>query len=278
MPLYVQTNVASLEVQRNLNVSEGVLAKSFQRLSSGFRINSASDDAAGLSISEGLKAQIRSYAVAERNAAQGVSMLETAEGALGSMSDLLGRMRELAVQASNGDLTTTDRSFLGVEFAQLRSEIDRIAEATVFNSNSLLNTNASSVAFQVNIFNSAATTDRITVTFAATGTANLAVSAGVSVGGAASAGQAAIASIDASLVTVNTRRSSFGASINRLQVTIANLQSIRTNLSAANSRIRDVDVAEETSVLARTQVVRQAGTAVLAQANAQPNLALSLLR
>ncbi len=277
MPLYIQTNVASLEAQRNLNATNGVLAKSFQRLSSGFRINSAADDAAGLSISESLKAQIRSYAVAERNASNGISVAETAEAALGSLSGIMGRMRELAVQASNGDLTTTDRSFLNIEFGELQSEIDRIANATKFNGNAILQ--STSLAFQVGIYNSAATTDRITIAFTSAAASNFALASGDAVvSGNVSNAQAAITSIDAGLATLNGKRASMGAMINRLQVTVSNLQSIRTNLSAANSRIRDVDVAEETSVLARTQVIAQAGAAVLAQANQSPQLALALLR
>ena len=279
MPLYIQTNVASLEVQRNLAKTQGVLAKSFQRLSSGYRINSASDDPSGLSISEGLRMQIRSYAAAERNAANGISMADTADGALSSISDLLSRMREIAVQGSNGDLTTTDRSLLQVEFAQLRSEIDRVSISTVFNGTSLLGSAAPTVAFQVNIFNNSASIDRITITFAEIDTTALVLSAGnASVGGTVTNAQSAITSIDAALVTVNGARASVGGATNRLSITIANLQAIRTNLSAAQSRIRDVDVAEETSILSRTQVVAQAGASVLAQANQMPSLALTLLR
>lgn len=279
MPLYIQTNISSLEAQRNLNMTQSRLAQSFQRLSSGFRINSAADDAAGLAVSESLKSQIRSYAVAERNANNAISMATVAEGSLSHIGDILSRMRELAVQASNGDLNTTDRGFLSVEFEQLRSEIDRISSAMTFNGIDMLNANATSVAFQVGINNNSATIDRITVTFAAAMASSLGLSGGAaSIGGLATNAQAAIASIDAAFTTINTRRADLGAVMSRFSSTIANLQSVRTNLSAANSRIRDVDVAEETSQMARMQIIQQAGAAVLAQANQQPQLALGLLR
>lgn len=278
MPIVIQTNVSSLVAQKNYSATQGTLAKSFERLSSGFRINSASDGSADLAMSETLKAQIRSYSAAERNAGNAISMLETAETGLSNMSDLLSQMREIAVQSSNGDLTTTDRSYLQIEFVQLQSEIERVSAAVVFNTNSLLTSNATSVAFQVGIFNSAATTERITVTFAQTNLNTLSISAGnASVGGASTNATAAITSIDAALVTVNSRRASLGGSVNRFQIVISHIQSMAVNLGAANSRIRDVDVADETATLARSQVIAQAASSVLAQANAMPRLALSLL-
>ncbi|HHH31493.1 MAG TPA: flagellin FliC [Polyangiaceae bacterium] len=276
MPLYINTNVASLQAQKNLNGSTMGLQKSFERLSSGYRINSAADDAAGLAISESLKAQTRSFAVAERNANNGISMVNTAEGGLGEMSDMLIRMRELAVQASNGDLTTNDRANIDVEYQELVSEIDRVSNTTEFNGTELLSGASANIDFQVGIGTTA--DDKITVSFGGIDTTTLGV-AGTGVTGAdATNAQAAITALDSALDTVSSRRASFGAANNRLQVAVSSNQTIRTNLEAANSRIRDVDVAEETSKMARSQVLQQAGTSVLAQANQAPQLALSLLR
>lgn len=276
MALYINTNVASLQAQKNLGSSTMGLQKSFERLSSGYRINSAADDAAGLAISESLKAQTRSFAVAERNANNGISMVSTAEGGLGEVSDMLIRMRELAVQASNGDLTTNDRSNIDTEFQELVSEIDRVANTTEFNGTELLSGASGAIDFQVGIGTSA--DDRISVTFGGMDATTLGVATANVTGADATNAQAAITALDTALDSVSSRRAEFGAANNRLQVAVSNTQTIRTNLEAANSRIRDVDVAEETSKMARSQVLQQAGTSVLAQANQAPQLALSLLR
>lgn len=276
MALYINTNVASLSAQKNLAGSTMGLQKSFERLSSGYRINGAADDAAGLAISESLKAQTRSFAVAERNANNGISMVNTAEGGLGEMSDMLIRMRELAVQSSNGDLTTNDRANIDVEYQELVSEIDRVSNTTEFNGTELLSGAAANIDFQVGIGTTA--DDRITVGFGGVDTTTLGVAATSVTGADATNAQAAITALDTALDTVSSRRASFGAANNRLQVAVSSNQTIRTNLEAANSRIRDVDVAEETSKMARSQVLQQAGTSVLAQANQAPQLALSLLR
>jgi flagellin len=274
--LTIQTNVASLQAQGNLSRTQGMLAQNFQRLSSGYRINSAADDASGLAISENMKAQIRSYSVAERNTNNAVSMAQVAEGSLGQVGDILGRMRELAVQGSNGDLGSTDRSYLQTEFGKLTQEITRISAATTFNGKNLLAGTANAINFQVGINNT--TADKIAVTFGGISLTTLGINA-ASVGGAtAGASQTAIGAIDTAITKVSSKRASFGAAMNRLQVTVANIQSVRTNLSAANSRIRDVDVADETSAMARSQVLSQAGAAVLAQANQAPQLAMGLLR
>jgi flagellin len=276
MALVIQTNVASLQAQQNLNsVSKG-LSLSFNRLSSGFRINSAADDAAGLAISESFKSQIRSYSVAERNANDGISMAQTGEGALGQVSNMLARMRELAVQASNGSQSSADRGFLNTEFTQLQSEIDRIQKSTKYDGNSLITATTSSVSFQVGINN--ATTDQIAVTFGGLTLTTLLAATTVVSGTGATAALNAIDRIDAALTTVSTTRAKFGAVMNRFDVTTANIQTARTNLTAANSRIRDVDVAEESASLSRSQVLSQAAAAVLAQANQAPQLALGLLR
>jgi len=276
MPLVIQTNVASLEAEKNLNTTTSKLSVSFNRLSSGYRINTAADDAAGLAISESMQMQIRSYTVAERNANDGISMAQTAEGALGQMTSLLVRMRELAVQASNGTLSSTDRSYINTEFNSLQSEMDRIQKSTTYDGQVLLATTSSSIQFQVGINNT--TSDQITVTFGGLGLTVLLAATTNTSGAGPTAALNSLSRIDGALSTITTRRASFGAIMNRLANTTAALQTVRTNLSAANSRIRDVDVAEESANLARTQVLAQAGTAVLAQANQLPQIALSLLR
>jgi flagellin len=276
MALYIQTNVASLEAQRNLAGTQKALNANFQKLSSGYRINSAADDAAGLGISEQMTAQIRSYSVAERNTNNGISMAQTAEGALGQVGSMLQRMRELAVEGSNGDLTSTDRGFLDTEFGQLKEEIDRISTSTTFNGQALLSGTANTITFQVGINNSA--NDQINVVFGGVDLTSLGVN-GSSVSGATAANaQSSIDAVDAAIATISTQRSNYGAAMNRMQVTVSNIQSMRTNLSAANSRIKDVDVAEETAAMSKNQVLSQAGAAVLAQANQAPQLAMQLLR
>ncbi len=276
MPLYINTNVASLESQRSLTSTSHTLGQSFQRLSSGMRINSAADDAAGLGISESLKAQVRSLGVAERNSNNAISMAQTAEGALGQVANILGRMRELSVQGANGDLTTTDRGYLNTEFVALRDEITRISDSTKFNGKDLLSGASTAITFQVGINNTAA--DQINVTFGGVDLTALGIASSTVDGATAANSQASISALDGAIQAVSSRRADFGASVNRLTNTVSNLQSMRTNMSAANSRIRDVDVAEESAALARTQVLSQAAVSVLAQANQAPQLALSLLR
>jgi flagellin len=276
MALYINTNVASLEAQSNLSKTQKDQATNFQRLSSGMRINSAADDAAGLAIKENLNAQVKSFSVAERNSNNAISMAQTAESALGQVGSILTRMRELAVQGSNGDLGATDRGFLDTEFQSLRSEITRISDSTIFNSKQLLSGAATTITFQVGINNT--TSDRIDVSFGGVDLTALGLAATNVAGATAATSQAAITSIDSAISTVSSRRASFGASMNRLSTTVSNLQSMRTNMSAAHSRIADVDVAEETASMARNQVLSQAAVSVLSQANQSPQLALSLLR
>jgi len=276
MPLYINTNVSSLEAQRNLNSTQSAQNRNFQRLSSGLRINSAADDAAGLAISESLRSQTRSYSVAERNTNNAVSMAQTAEGALGQVSNILGRMRELAVQSANGDLTSTDRGYLQTEFSQLTSEITRIVDSTKYNGKDLLGGTAASLDFQVGI--GTATSDRIQVGFGGNTLASFGITTNSVAGTDATNARASITEIDTALGNVSNARATFGAVINRFETTVSNIQSIRTNYTAATSRIRDVDVAEETAALARNQVLQQAGVSILAQANQAPQLALSLLR
>ena len=275
MSLVINTNVASLNAQKNLAASQLALGTNFSKLSSGMRINSAADDAAGLAISENMQAQVRSYAVAERNTNNAVSMAQVAESGLGQVSGILSRMRELAVQGSNGGLGSTDRDYLNTEFTALRGEISRLAESTKFNGKDLMAGAATDFDFQVGINNSSA--DTITLSFGGVTLANLGIDSSTVDGADATASLASIDSIDSAIASVSTQRASYGAAMNRLGYTIANTQSIRTNLSAANSRIRDVDVAEETAAMARNQVLQQAGVSVLAQANQSPQMALKLL-
>src|SRR5688572_26924817 len=276
MALSVQTNVSSMEAQKNLGYNQGQLQLSFNRLSSGFRINSAKDDAAGLAISEALKSQVRSFAVAERNAGDGISMAQTAEGALGEVHNILGRMRELAVQASNGSLTDTDRGFLQTEFSELQSEISRIQSAAKFNGKVLLGASAVSITLQVGL--DAVTSDQIALTLGNVALTTI-TGSGVSLAGTTeTSALSSLSTIDSAITNVSTARSTFGAAMNRLEVAQSNLQTMRLNLSAANSRIRDVDVASETSQMSRNQVLSQAGLSVLAQANQLPTSALNLLQ
>ncbi len=275
MALYINTNVASESAQKNLGANQSKLAVSFARLSSGLRINSAKDDAAGLAISESLKSQIRSFNVAERNASDGISMAQTAEGALGEVHDILGRMRELATQAANGSLTSTDRGFLQTEFSSLQDEITRIQGSAKFNGQSLVGSTAATITLQVGLSNTAS--DQIAVTLGGVSLATIAGGSTVLSGTTASGALSALSTIDSAIGNVSTARATFGAAMNRLETAQSSIQTMRLNLSAANSRIRDVDVAAETSALSRNQVLTQAGVSVLAQANQLPQLAFGLL-
>ena len=273
MGLRVNTNVASMNAQRNLFNSTRELGGNFARLSSGLRIATAADDAAGLGISERKRADIRSFAVASRNAQDGISLVQTAEGALNEVSDILGRMRELSMQAANGTLNDSDRATLDAEFQQLSSEIDRIADTTTFNGVELLDGSNTSISIQVGI--DGGTADVISVSGADATASTLGVSGG-SISTTASAASM-LATLDTASDSVNSARGTLGAQQNRLDSTLRSLANVRENTSAAESRIRDVDVACETADLTRNSILQQAATSVLAQANAQPQLALSLL-
>lgn len=277
MGFSIVTNTASLNAQRNLGRTQQALSANLGRLSSGLRINAAADDAAGLAISERLRAQIRGLQQAERNAMDGVSLIQTAEGAMNEISGILTRMSELSVQAANGTLSATDRSFLQDEFAALRSEIDRIAEVTEFNGRSLLDGSSTQVTFQVGIDDSV--NDRISVTLTDVHASQLGSTTAVSALNISTVTGArqAMTTLDEAINDISSGRATLGAAQNRLQVTIANLGSARENAAAANSRIRDVDVAEETASMTRNSILMQAGISVLAQANQMPALALSLL-
>jgi flagellin len=274
MSLVVQSNVASMFAQSQLGRTQSALSKSFQKLSSGFRINDASDDAAGLGISKSMNAQVKSMAVAERNTNDGISMVQTADGAADQVHEILTRMRELAVQASNGGLGTNDLSNLDTEFQANLQEIDRIATSTKYNGQNLLSGVAAMVDFQVGI--GTAATDRISVSFGGADSTGLGVNGG-DVTSFANA-QTAITNIDGAIQSLSTVRENFGSAMNRLGYAASNLQSNQTNLTSAMSRIKDVDIAKESAVMAKNQVLSQAGAAILAQANQTPQLAMQLLR
>jgi flagellin len=277
MALVINTNISSLNAQRNLSTTQTKLQTSMTRLSSGLRINSASDDAAGLAISENMRASTRSMNQAVRNANDGVSLLQTAEGALNETSNILIRMRELATQAASGTVSSEQRTYINDEFTQLKSEINRIASATQFNGANLLQgTSSATVSFQIGSGNTA--NDRIGLTIGAADTTTIGVATSSVSGSDGTAAQAALDKIDTAIKSISSSRGSLGAVQNRLQSTIANLQVAIENTSAAESRIRDVDVAAETAALTRAQVLSQAGTAILSQANQNPQTALSLLR
>jgi flagellin len=265
-----------MTAQRNLSVSWGRLQGNFSRLASGLRIATAADDAAGLAISERMRSQIKSYTVAGRNAMDGVSLAQTAEGALGEVSGILTRMRELTMQSANGTLSSSDRATLDNEFDQLKDEVDRIANTTVFNGINLLDGSASTgIPIQVGIGNSL-TNDVINVTLDSTSTSQLSIAAADL--NTITAAQSALASIDSAIGAVNDARGVLGAQQNRMQSSLRNIQVQRENLSASESRIRDVDVAMETADLTRNSIMQQAATSILQQANVQPQIALSLLQ
>ena len=276
MGLRVNTNIASLTAQRNLSVATGRLQGNYARLASGLRIAVAADDAAGLAISERMRSQIRSYNVASRNAMDGVSLAQTAEGALNEVSGILNRLRELSMQAANGTLSASDRTTLDTEFTQLKTEIDRISSTTVFNGINLLDGSGSTgIPIQIGIEDSI-TNDVINVTLGSTSQADLGITATDVL--TISNAQSSLAAIDTAIESVNSARGTLGAQQNRMESALRSIQVQRENLSASESRIRDVDVAEETADLTRNSIMQQAATTILTQANVQPQIALTLLQ
>lgn len=276
MGLRINTNTASLNAQRNLMGTKLGLDKNLERLSSGFRINRAGDDAAGLAISENLRAQIRGLKQASRNAQDGVSLVQVAEGGLNEISSILIRLRELSVQAASDTIGPVERQFLNVEYDQLVSEVDRIADGTEFNGTQLLSGTGSILDFQVGTRNDP-NIDRLSFDASKADANSAALGVNLtSVADKASA-QNALSAIDQAIVSVSAMRADFGAIQNRLQSTISNIAVSVENMSAANSRIRDVDVAEETAELTRNNILLNAGTSVLAQANQTATTALGLL-
>jgi flagellin len=273
MAFSVVTNVASLSAQRNLARTQESLSKNMSRLSSGLRINSAADDAAGLGISEKLRAQTRGLAQAERNAMDGVSLLQTAEGSLNEVSGILVRMRELALSSATDTNNDTQREYLNEEFTALGEELTRLTSVTDFNGTKLLNGDAAALEIQVGL-NESATDDRIQIDIPAMDAASLGVDGTILTKTDA---QDVLSVIDDAINTVSESRAGLGSLQNRMQITIQNLSASRENLTAANSRIRDVDVAEETAAMTRNSILMQAGVSVLSQANQAPQVALSLL-
>lgn len=270
----VRTNVTSLIAQSNLGKSSQAQQKSMTRLSSGLRVQNAADDAAGLAISEDFKANIRSLDQARRNANDGVSLIQTADGALGEVSGLLTRMRELSVQSRNGTLNDSQRGFLNDEFGTLRDEIDRIVNTTEFNGVDLLDGDQNAgLDFQVGA--DTTVNDRLTLSIATSNSSALGINASTisTTGGS----DTTIAALDVAISRVSERRAGLGSMQNRLSTTMSNLSTYSANLSAANSRIVDVDVAAETAELTKNQILVQTGVAMLAQANQGPSIALSLL-
>ena len=281
MPQTINTNINSLNAQRNLAMSQTSLATSMQRLSSGLRINSAKDDAAGLAIAERMNTQVRGMNVAVRNANDGISMAQTAEGALAKVGDSLQRMRELAVQARNSTNSDSDKNSLNKEFAELQSEITRVLGGSTFNGKHILGADATALTFQVGANTSADDSITVTTTNMATASDITAVT-GSTASIASSATSGAIASVidnlDTALDTVNNTRATFGATQSRFDAVVSNLQQSIESQSAARSRIMDADFATETSNLSRAQILQQAGNAMVAQANQLPQQVLALLR
>jgi flagellin len=274
MPQTINTNLVSLNAQRNLNMSQASLATSMQRLSSGMRVNSAKDDAAGLAIAERMNAQVRGMNVAVRNANDAISLAQTAEGALGKVGDMLQRMRELAVQSANATNSPADRDNLQAEFAQLGEEVTRTIATTRFNGQAVL-TNAGTLTFQVG----ADSGDQVDVNTADLTAGDIAAAVLTTIDGTDNANSlAAMDAIDLALTEVNGTRSTFGAAQNRFEAVIANLQIAAENQSAARARIMDADFAAETANLSRAQILQQAGNAMVAQANQLPQQVLSLLQ
>jgi len=284
MASIINTNLNSLNAQRNTSSSQMALATSMQRLSSGLRVNSAKDDAAGLAIAERMNAQVRGMNVAQRNANDGISMAQTAEGALGKVGDSLQRMRELAVQSRNSTNSNSDKDSLNKEFSQLSSEITRVLKGTTFNGQNILgSTGATSTprVFQVGANTKAGDTITVTTTDMATNTDITAVTATtVSIGSGkdAAAIKTVIDNIDKAINKVNGERAMYGATQSRFESVISNLQVSVENQTAARSRIMDADFASETANLSRAQILQQAGNAMVAQANQLPQQVLSLLR
>ncbi len=287
MPQTINTNIIALNAQRNLAGSQSSLASSMQRLSSGMRVNSAKDDAAGMAIAERMTAQIRGMNVAARNANDGISLAQTAEGALGKVSDSLQRMRELAVQAANATNSDSDKDSLDKEFGELAKEIQRVLGGTTFNGLAVLGGDAGTQTFQVGANTGSNDSINITTTNMTTNADITAVAGTDNAGGSravidntADAGtiQDVIDNIDTALDTINSERATLGASQSRFDAVVSNLQISIENQSAARSRILDTDFAVETSNLSRAQILQQAGNAMVAQANQLPDQVLQLLR
>jgi flagellin len=279
MGLRIATNIASLTSQRHLRQTRELLDRSLERLSSGYRINRAGDDAAGLAISEKLRAKVRGLLQAQRNSSDGISLIQVAEGGLNEVQNILVRLRELGVQAASDTIGPRERKYLDLEYQSLKDEIDRIANSTEFNGTYLLDGTGGSLDFQVNTGGeNLLGVDRISFDFfKLDANADKLGLEEVSVGTKENA-QRSLAILDNAIDEVSSTRAELGAIENRLTSTIRNLSISIENLSAARSRIKDVDIADETAELSKSQILMQAGTSVLMQANSVPKLALSLLQ
>lgn len=279
MPSIINTNLNSLNAQRNTSTAQASLSTAMQRLSSGLRVNSAKDDSAGLAIAERMNAQVKGMNVAVRNANDGISLAQTAEGALGKVGDALQRMRELAVQARNATNSCSDKDSLDKEFQQLGAEISRVLGGTTFNGQNILGSNAGAKDFQVGA--NTTTNDTITVTTTnMTQDGSITAVTGGNIGSAATAGdiKTVIDNIDGAIDKVNGERAMYGATQSRFDSVISNLQVSVENQTAARSRIMDADFATETANLSRAQILQQAGNSMIAQANQLPQQVLALLR
>ena len=276
MAATINTNVNSINAQRNVSTTGLSLTMAMQRLSSGLRVNSARDDAAGLSIAERMNAQVKGMNVAIRNANDAISLAQTAEGGTGKVGDALQRMRELAVQSANGTNNSGDRANMQTEFSQLQAEVARIVSGTKFNGQALLDGANASFTFQIGAGTTAQ--DTIAVTSSDLSGTNTAVAA-LDISGATAAGAtAALTALATAIDTVTTARANYGAVQNRFDSVIANLMVTSENLTASRARIMDADFAVETSNLSRANILQQAGNAMIAQANQQPAQVLALLR
>ena len=276
MGLRISTNVTTLNAQKSLRNTQNGMERSLARLSSGYRINQAADDAAGLAISENLRGNIRGLKQASRNSEDGVSLVQVAEGGLNEISNMLIRLRELGVQAASDTIGETERKFLDVEYQQLKSEIQRIAEVTEFNGRDLLNGTGGIIDIQVGVHNDPFK-DRISFNSSAANSTLESLALTAESLATKEQAQSSLSTVDSAMTSVNAMRANFGAMQNRLNSTIANLGIAHENLSAANSRIRDTDVASETAELTRNSILMQAGVSVLGQANQAQQIALKLL-
>jgi flagellin len=279
MPAVINTNLLSLNAQRNTSTSQSSLSVAMQRLSSGLRVNSAKDDAAGLSIADRMQSQVRGMNVAQRNANDGISLAQTAEGALSKVGDSLQRMRELAVQARNATNTTSDLDSIGEEYSQLGSEIQRVLGGTTFNGRAILAGDSGTQTFQIGANTTSNDSVDVVTTDMTSDTSITAVTNGAITNASSTTDLATIIdNIDTAITTVSSERSTLGASQNRFDAIISNLQISVENQTAARSRIMDADFASETANLSRAQILQQAGNAMIAQANQLPQQVLSLLR
>ena len=277
MAIRINTNVESVFAQKHLARTQRSLRSTMEHLSSGLRLTRAADDAAGMGVSQKMRAHIQSLKMAQRNANDGISLVQTAEGALSETGDILARMRELAVESASDVLQATERAYLQTEFTALQEEIERIADSTEFNGLNLSDGTTTTVSVQVGIFNVAAQ-DRISVSLQDSQSATLGVNTALVDLATAGNSQSAITAIDTAIDSVNNSRSTYGAIQNRLTSALRNLENYTENLVETESRIRDVDFAQATADMSRHQIFSQAGISVLSQANSNPQAALSLLQ